>query len=321
MAKGGQAVAAPEMDTQHKLESLLEGEDSSAPESNIEPQPEEPQAEAEPETEAPGDDTADVDAEEQPQAEAPKTWKVKVDGAEVEVPEDELLRGYSRQQDYTRKTMKLAEERKALESEAERVRVERTQYAERLEAMKTVLDQQMGAEPNWDQLRAEDPAAYAAKYADWQRQQNAKDRLLAEQDRVNQQMAAERQAQFQAQVAAERERLLDALPEWKNTETARKEQEALIQYGKQVGFTDDELGNLYDHRAVLILEKARKWDMAQQKGHQVLKDKAVTAPVLKPGTPSQPKEKSSAYERAAKRFKATGKPQDAAALIEHLLED
>lgn len=312
MADGTPVVAEPEvMDVHQSLLNLLEGEEG---------KPEDTQTEAEPETEQSGEAEAQVDAEEQPeQAESPKTWKVKVDGEEVDVPEDELVKGYSRQQDYTRKTMKLAEERKALETEADRVRGERAQYAERLEAMKTFLETNMGAEPEWETLKQKDPAEYAVKFADWQRQQAAKDKVMAEQERVRQQQIRDQQTQFQAKIAQERELLLEALPDWKNPDVAKKEQEALIAYGTSLGFTDEDLGSLYDHRAVLILQKARLYDEAQKKGKTVLKEKAVNAPVLKPGSPAQPKPKSDASDVALKRFQKTHRPQDAAALIEHLL--
>ena len=46
--------------------------------------------------------------------EEPK-FKVKVDGEEIEVTQEELLRGYMRQKDYTQKTQQLAEQRKQFE--------------------------------------------------------------------------------------------------------------------------------------------------------------------------------------------------------------
>jgi hypothetical protein len=52
----------------------------------------------------------DEDTEEQEQ---PQVFSVKVDGKEVEVTLDELQKGYSRTQDYTRKTQQIAEARKA----------------------------------------------------------------------------------------------------------------------------------------------------------------------------------------------------------------
>ena len=56
----------------------------------------------------------DEEAEEAPQS--GQTFRVKVDGEEVEVPLDELLKGYSRTADYTRKTQAIAEARKQAEA-------------------------------------------------------------------------------------------------------------------------------------------------------------------------------------------------------------
>lgn len=56
------------------------------------------------------EDGSDTDNQE----EEPK-FKVKVDGEEIEVTQDELLRGYMRQRDYTQKTQQLAEQRKQFE--------------------------------------------------------------------------------------------------------------------------------------------------------------------------------------------------------------
>jgi hypothetical protein len=53
----------------------------------------------------------------QPEVATPKTYKVKVDGEEVEVPEDELLNGYSRTAKFTKTMMQLSDQRKAFEAE------------------------------------------------------------------------------------------------------------------------------------------------------------------------------------------------------------
>ena len=54
------------------------------------------------------------DGDNQEQSDEPK-YKVKVDGQEVEVTQEELLRGYMRQSDYTRKTQQLANQRQQIE--------------------------------------------------------------------------------------------------------------------------------------------------------------------------------------------------------------
>jgi hypothetical protein len=56
------------------------------------------------------------------------TYKVKVGKDELDVPLDELLKGYSRTADYTRKTQEIAESRKMVE--ADRLRSKRLQGSE-----------------------------------------------------------------------------------------------------------------------------------------------------------------------------------------------
>ena len=77
-----------------------EGEQDSEPEPAQEREEEQPK----------GDDTN----EDEPSVEEPK-YKVKVDGEEIEVTQDELLRGYMRQRDYTQKTQQLAKQRRQFE--------------------------------------------------------------------------------------------------------------------------------------------------------------------------------------------------------------
>ena len=55
------------------------------------------------------------EAEEENQEPEEQKYKVKVDGQEIEVTQEELLRGYMRQSDYTRKTQQLASDRQRYE--------------------------------------------------------------------------------------------------------------------------------------------------------------------------------------------------------------
>lgn len=58
--------------------------------------------------------TTEDDESQETNVEEP-TYKVKVDGEEIEVTQEELLRGYMRQKDYTQKTQALAEQRRQFE--------------------------------------------------------------------------------------------------------------------------------------------------------------------------------------------------------------
>lgn len=320
MADGQPADAAPDVTPGEALLGLLEEEEKE------EEAPEEPQEESEPDTEdEAGEDESDVSEEAPEEAEeedaAPATYRVKVDGEEIEVTEDELIRGYSRQQDYTRKTMDLADKRKAAEARETELRETRERYSQKLEQIAAFLKADMGEEPDWETLRAEDPAKYAVAHADWQRKQDALGKVEAEHRHVSEEALQKQQEQLQQFVKQEQTKLLEALPEWKDADKMRAGQKALVEYGQSLGFTEEELGTLVDHRTVVVLDKARRYDELQKKGKTV-KEKAAKAPVLKPGTKKEAKSKNaSQVEKAAKRFAKSKKPHDATALIEQLLGD
>jgi hypothetical protein len=114
----------------------------------------EPETSEEVEYEASDEDYQDESAEEtvdytEEETQPTRTFRVKVGNEEVEVTEDELLSGYSRTADYTKKTQALAETRKAVE--AERVAIEeakqlRETYSQRLQAIEQILSKENAEE-------------------------------------------------------------------------------------------------------------------------------------------------------------------------------
>jgi hypothetical protein len=71
-------------------------------------------------------------------------FEVKVGGKSWKVPKDELISGYQRQQDYTRKTMELAEQRKLWDAERARFQgqiEEVKQWLQKPENVKAYLEQ------------------------------------------------------------------------------------------------------------------------------------------------------------------------------------
>ena len=55
------------------------------------------------------------------EVEQPQMFTVNVNGIEQQVTQEELINGYSRQQDYTRKTQELSQQRKTVEEQAKEV--------------------------------------------------------------------------------------------------------------------------------------------------------------------------------------------------------
>lgn len=253
------------------------------------------------------------EASEQPAAE--QTFTVRVDGTDQAVKLSELLSGYSRTADYTRKTQSLAEERKRLDAETAQARQERAQYAALLPKLRQAVEAGMGKEPNWEELRAVDPVKASVEWQRWHERKARVAQIDAESNRVRAAQAEEEAAARNAVLIEQREKLLEKLPAWKDKKVAAADSEAVTNLLRSVGFGDSELA-IYDHRAMLIALKAAKYD-ALMADKSKLKGKIDKAPVVKPGggTPKT----TTAAGSARDRFMRTGSVQDAAGLFNQLL--
>jgi hypothetical protein len=259
--------------------------------------------------------------DEEAKEEAPRDEKfiVKVDGKEIEVPKDELIRGYQREADYTRKTQKLAEERKFVESEFQQVRGEREQYAQILGQLQQKLQEFEPAEPDWNRLEYEDPTEYARQWTSHQRRIQQKNAVMAEQMRLQQMQQAESQKQIQNVLQQEVKILKEKIPEWSSPEKAKAEGKALLEYGLGLGFSEQELNGISDSRALLALHKAWKYDQMVSKRPE-LQAKIKKAPrMASPGSAGSVSSKSSDINNAKKRLAQTGSVRDAASLFEKFI--
>ena len=261
--------------------------------------------------------------EEEPQQTDPldQIVTVKVDGKEQEVTLREALNGYSRTADYSRKTMELAEQRKAMQAEFQAVQEERQQYAQLLTALSQQLQAQQPQEPDWERLYNEDPLEYVRQKDLYRERQEKLVAAQIEMQRVTQVQEQEAKRALADYVNAEKAKLFEVIPQWKNEEVYLAERGKLREYGNQLGFSDEELSQAYDHRAVTALYKAMKYD-------QMMANKPKPA-ASQPGAPKAapaggqtnvvPKRAATEVTRAKQRLAKSGRVQDAASIFETLL--
>lgn len=257
------------------------------------------------------------DEEEQKEEDQPQTFTVKVDGKDVTVTLDELQKGYSRTQDYTRKTQQIAEVRKQVEAETQAVRAERAQYAQLLGALQAQLQ---ATEPqiDLDRLYQEDPIEWVRQKEVLRERQEKAMAIQSEQQRLAQLQQAEQQRATEEFLLQQKEALLSALPEWKDPKKAKAEKALVVESAKAAGFTEDDLKNVYDHRLVLLLRKAGLYDQMMSKRQGI---KPVVSNGPRPAKPGAAGRVSTTTEstRAKQRLAKTGRIDDAASAIELLL--
>ena len=275
---------------------------------------EEYEAQAEESEEAEGEEVQEEEVQE------PQRFRVKVDNEELEVDLDELIKGYSRTSDYTKKTQTLAEQRKAVEAERQKIEEAaklRDTYAQRLQVIEQMLEQ---PEEDISALKDQDPIGYAVKMAEKMERDRQLQAVRAERESVQAKQASEQNERLRSHINQETERLKAAIPDLGDDVKGEIIRRDIRNYAKSIGWTDQELSQVYDHRAVLSLYQGMQYEKLM-KGKSVAQKKVAEAPKsLRPGTGSQKIDKDSeAVKKLTKQLKTSGRPRDAAALFERFL--
>ena len=318
------SLLEPEEATPEALESApTEDVEESTEETQDEPLEEEVLEESEEEAE-------EEESEEDESEEEPEVYAVKVDGEELEVSLDELVQGYSRHSDYTRKTQELASQRDQMAqmqqqwaSEISQAQAERQQY---MEAIGQFVQQSMAgleqyANVDWESLRDEDPIAFVTKKEEFR---DAQERVR--QAQAQQGVEAEKQKQEFAKIKQmalqeEHKKLVAAVPEWNEPEKRGELAKELSSYALSQGFKQEELQELIDHRSLIVLMKAQKYDALQNSDVKAKKIKNKPK-VIRSGKGTNKKSDTDKAKRIAsmKRLKESGHVNDSVSLFEDFVE-
>ena len=271
------------------------------------------------------DELIDQVESEEPLESSEELYKIKVGDQELEVTLDELKNGYSRQQDYTRKTKKLSEDRtqvddlqKSLTRQNEEAKIRRDQYEKQLE----VLSQHLKTTENTvdlDRLYQEDPAEYVRQKAEIDRRKEMMEATRQEQQRVLAEKQKEHEKTYNAYLEKERKLLAEKLPIYGDKDKGPTFVKNLTDYAKSIGYTDQEISMLVDHRAVLMLANAYRYNKLR---NSKVKDKKVvkTPRVVSSSSPKVQDDNDNVKRIRSKKasLKKTGSVKDAVSVLQEL---
>ena len=267
------------------------------------------------------DDTEDEDedSDDEVEVEERKTFRVKANGEEKDVTLNELVEGYQKGSDYTKKSQELATQRKAVEAEAHAVNEAmqmREQYAQRLGQVQQLLAQDANDGTNLEELRENDPIQYAIKVAE--KTENNKKLQLLQQEQNRLAGAQKNQvAQHQAKmIAHESEMLTEKVKEFSDPKKAEQIKNDIRSFGKSIGFTENELAQVYDHRHVIVMQKAMAYDKLQKANPGVTKKLSKAPKMSKKGNKVA---NVDVYTKQKKRLKGSGSIEDATELFKNFI--
>ena len=318
-------VVETQVDAVETFTSMLEAEESNdKPEVTYEQEDEEAveetaeEAESEEVDEESDEDELDDTEEDDVEVEERKTYRVKAGGEERDVTLKELVSGYQKGDDYTKKSQTLAEARKKVEAHAHEVQQAmqvKEEYAQRLAQVEQFL--MSDNEPvNLDELKENDPIQYAIKVAE-QTETNKKINLLRqERAKVQQQQQAYQSQQQHAVVQNEAKMLSEKVKEFSDPKKAEQIKNDIRSFGKSVGFSDSELSQVYDHRHVLILQKAMEYDKLQQSKAGVNKKMSNAPRMAKKGKRVV---NADVYTKQKKRLRSSGSLDDATSVFKNFI--
>lgn len=231
-----------------------------------------------------GDDDAGKGVEEVVESDEQQTpAKIRVpalegDGYDELTPE-EIKTQRLMHADYTRKTQAISEQRKAVDAKAREIQTAMVQRLQALDDHVEMLGRAIHSfesQVDWKVLRETDPAGYVAE-------RELQGQRLQQFKTAKQQAEAARKSHRQALAQEETQKLLEAIPEWLDKSTARKEAGEIRAGVSAYGFTPDEFDDVLDHRVIVMAREALEYRRLKEKAAG-LKGAVQKAPQLaRPG--------------------------------------
>ncbi len=262
------------------------------------------------------DDDGTVETEDDPEAAEAESEDETEEGEEEEVEyldmpdgtkleRDEVVQGYLRQSDYTRKSTEVANYRKSLEADTHRMQGIAEAFIEHLSKM-------IPAAPD-PSLALEDPNAYTKQKAQHEAATVQVQQLVQIGEQAKDVSNNISEADHQKLISEENQKLIGMFPE-----TAKqKGREAFFRgagdAAKELGFTVEELGQATDHRLFALAHWAAK-GMQAEKARKTAKAKAAKAPPSAPNKPSNPQAGSRRNAEAMRKLSKSGSMRDAMAI-------
>lgn len=219
-----------------------------------------------------GDETPTDDPNVHPEAQTQQpaneeTYVIKVDGQERTLTRSEMIATVQKAEAAEARLKEATLARQQADAERTPLQQERAQLKQVLDVFVPQLQQLLQVEqPNWDHLLQTDPAEYVRQKHAWDQRVAQINHAQAVQAHLSQQQQAEAAQRQQAYAAEEQNKLLAALPDWKDAAKAKDEAGAIDNYLRDAGFADQERNGIVDHRVIVVARKAMLYDrmMAQQ---------------------------------------------------------
>ncbi len=253
---------------------------------------------------AEGETTISTEAELVEHLDADPEWfrgikvPIKVDGEPAQATISDLVKSYQIGEAADRRLEEAKVKAKSITDDAakqsEDISANYAVAARLIERLEAELNKDIEA-IDWDNLRDDDTAEYAAKKADVA-ERHASIEAAKQEAREGfagtvKQAVDKTTAGLSEIRAAEGKKLFEKLPDWQDDQKRKDGMSALVGYLKKDGFEDKDLANVLDNRLLVHAHQARLYDEAQAKGAKQKKRVDKAPKTMKPGAKAEPQSK------------------------------
>ena len=245
----------------------------------------------------------------------PSTHTVKMDGQDMEVTLEDLKRDYGGQK-YVQKGMQdAAAQKKEAEAVYTALNNERQQIAELYNQIQSNGMQSAPVKPTKAEFDA-DPIGYMQKNIAYEEAQTAYNQQMGQLQQVAQKNSAAQENAQKAYMHEQMQILQKEVPAFADPTKASRLKERLVTTGtNHYGYTNDEISNITDARAIKVLLDAQRYqDIISGKSKAKVKTKSAN-PVMKPGAKRTATPNAKIRERQQAKLKGSGSLDDAVNLI------
>jgi hypothetical protein len=196
--------------------------------------------------------------------------RVKVNGENKEVSLTEAISGTQYRAANDQKAQELAESRKSFDTERQQVAEEFSRRLQHVQGVGQMLEQRLMAEYNnvdWQALRVSDPSEFLIRQQEFQarhQELHQAGQAIGQQMQLQSEQADKEWQQERSQIlSTEREVMVQAVPEWQDKQVMKKDLGSIVEYGRSLGFSDEDLSNVIHNRELQVLRKAYLYDQGQ----------------------------------------------------------
>ena len=222
---------------------------------------------------------------------------------------DLIPKGLMMENDYRQKTMSLSDEKKAFDAH-------KSEFDAKLaELTDMVMFEADNLESDeMKELKEVDPNSYWEKFDEVK---SKAEKLKAYKDARDKELMTQQMTQQQKAVEAEVAKYTQLIPEWLDETQKTKDVEKMVSFLGNSGFTEQEVGSIYDARIMSIVRKAALYDEISSQNIEAKRVQSVPKS-SRPSSTTQKAEKT-AHQKSMERLRQTGKLDDALAAIRNLL--